>query len=139
MELSEFTRALEGMSAGDIHAVAAGLEAFTQSANDEVATWQAILCVDRALRRARRTREAACAAQRAARAVQCAATHAAMALPDDDVTRVARAASDVARGLLIHDELAPAAAGVIDSWQCLLASSGAALTIGPGGDWPTAA
>jgi len=119
MELSEFTRALEDLSENDIHAVAAGLVAFTQSAADEVAAWTAILTVDRELRRCRRTREAASASCRASRAVQLAAEHAHMALPDDDVTRVARAAADIARGLIVVDEITPSVTRLLESWEQL--------------------
>jgi hypothetical protein len=119
MELQEFTAALEGMSANDIHAVSAGLVAFTQSAADEVATWNAILTVDRELRRCRRTREAASASCRAARAVQAAATHAHIPLPDDDVTRVARAAGDIVRGLIVLSEITPQVVHLLESWQVL--------------------
>lgn len=119
MELGEFTRTLESMTPTALHAVAAGLDAYTQSTAQEVATWHAIFAVDRELRRARRTREAAVAAQRAQRAVLQAAEKAGVALPDDEVTRVARAAADVARGLLVGASLEDRARQLLEAWATL--------------------
>lgn len=131
MELTDFTRTLEGMSAIDIRVVAAGLDACTKSPADEVETWQAIIVVDRELRRCRRTREAAAASIRASRAVLLAAEHAEMELPDQDVTRVARAAADVARGLVVEGEIDPHVRGVIQLWASLFHGSCRPYPAGP--------
>ena len=107
------------MSPTDIHAVAAGLEAWQQTVHDEVEAWRVTMSVDRALRSTRTARAGAAAAQQAQRAVLCAASHADIALPDDEVTRVARAAGDIARGMVAQDALPEDASRLLRSWACL--------------------
>jgi hypothetical protein len=125
MDSSTFTRDLQAMSPNDIVAVAAGLDAWQRTVHDEVAAWHATMLVDQALRRLYCARAGAAAAQRAQRAVQCAAAHAAIALPDDTVTRVARAAADVARAMLVERELPDESASLLRSWGALFPSTAA--------------
>jgi len=100
MELEEFTAALGRMSAADLHEVAAVLHAHSESAADEVDAWRVTISIDTALRRARLTRVAARAASSATHAVLRAAESQGIALPDAEVTHVARAAAEVARGMV---------------------------------------
>jgi hypothetical protein len=100
MELEPFIDALERLTAADLTATARDLDAAYASAAGEVAWWQATVEIERAVRRRHCGREATLAAHRASLAVLAAAAHAGVALPDGRVTLVARAAADVARGLV---------------------------------------
>lgn len=95
---SEFAEALSRLTPDDVHVIARSLESDT--AGDEVDAWRATIAIDRALRHTHRTREAAHAAWEAAQIVQRTAAAQGMELPDSDVTHVARAAAEVARGLV---------------------------------------
>ncbi len=121
--LQRFCGRLEVMGADDLHAVAAGLEVRGATAAGEVETWRAILEIDRELRRQRRTRDAARAAHRAATCVLGAAEHERIPLPDPEVTRVARAAADIARGILVDDALAADVRACLAAWQSTFGSS----------------
>jgi hypothetical protein len=104
MDLASFTDALRRLSAEDIRICAAGLEAQEASVADEVLRWQAELTIGRLLHcRATRaeTQRANAAAHRTARLVVDVARRRGMDLPHSDVTRVARAAGGIARGLSI--------------------------------------
>ena len=100
MELEQFIETLEGLTATDLMAIASDLDAAYASAAGEVAWWQATVEIERVLRRRHCGREATAAAHRASVAVQAAAALAGVELPDVRVTVVARAAADVARGLV---------------------------------------
>ena len=102
MDLTEFHAALTQLSVDDIHHVARSLASDT--AGDEVDAWRATIAIDRALRHSHRTRHAARAAWDAAQTVQRAAEAQGMNLPDVDVTHVARAAAEVARGMTAGDD-----------------------------------
>ncbi|HXY93668.1 MAG TPA: hypothetical protein VEP49_14395 [Acidimicrobiia bacterium] len=101
MAAAEFTEALRRLTPDDVHAIARSLESDT--AGDEVDAWRATIAIDRALRHTHRTREAARAAWTAAQTVQRTAADQGIQLPDEDVTHVARAAAEVARGLVAAD------------------------------------
>ena len=63
MDVAEFSRALEGLTADDVHRIAATLTSnHSDSAADEVEAWRVTLTIDRVLRRTHRTRLAARAA-----------------------------------------------------------------------------
>ena len=119
MTPGELSRALRALSGDDIRAVASSLEHDT--AGDEVDRWQATIAIDRALRHTHRSRMAAHAAWDAAQAVQAAGERAGIRLPDADVTRVARAAAEVARGLVVDDEVAPELSRLLLHWFPVLA------------------
>ena len=102
------------MSGEDLHRVAASLDA--ELICDEVDWWRATIAIDKLLRRTRCTRRAARAATDAAHAVQEAAGRAGIPLPDDDVTRVARAAADVARGLAAGSPARPVVGLLLEHW-----------------------
>jgi hypothetical protein len=101
MAIAEFNEALRRLTLDEVHAIARSLE--SETAGDEVDAWRATIAIDRALRHTHRTREAARAARDAAQAVQCTAAAQGVELPDEDVTHVARAAAEVARGLVAAD------------------------------------
>jgi hypothetical protein len=123
VEIKSFTTALGRMSATDLHEVAGALHAHTASAADEVDAWRVTLTIDRALRRAHRARVAARAASDASHAVLRAAESQGIELPDAEVTHVARAAAELARGMVAGPEAADEVQLLLGSWAPLLAVS----------------
>lgn len=119
MELTVFTTALGRLSAEDLHALATTLSSHG-SAADEVDAWHATLTIDRALRRAHRARVAAHAATNASHAVLTVAAHHQIALPDDEVTHVARAAAEIARGLVAGPDAADEVESLLKPWVSVL-------------------
>ncbi len=110
-----FVAALRVMSGDDLRRVSASLDA--EQLCDEVDWWRATIAIDKLLRRTRCTRRAAWAATDAAHAVQEAAGRAGIALPDADVTRVARAAAEVARGLAAGRPARPVVGILLEHWD----------------------
>jgi hypothetical protein len=103
VEVDVFARALGGLSLGDVRSIAVDLRSACTSAADEVAHTRATLMIEQSLRRAHRLHDAAGVALGCAARVQSVAHEAGVELPDDDVTCVARAAAQLARGLLIRN------------------------------------
>jgi hypothetical protein len=120
MELPEFTEALGHLSADDLHRVASALDAHSESVAGEVDAWRVTLTIDRALRRAHRTRVAARAASEASHAVRRAATAQGIRLPNAEVTHVARAAAEVARGIVAGPEAAADVRFLLSDWAGLV-------------------
>jgi hypothetical protein len=114
MDLTELHAALKQLSTDDIHHVARSLASDT--AGDEVDAWHATIAIDRALRHSHRTRHAARAAWDTAQIVQGAAEANGMELPDVDVTHVARAAAEIARGITAGDECAFEVHRLLQHW-----------------------
>jgi hypothetical protein len=114
MALDEFNEVLRSLTVEDVHAIARSLESDT--AGDEVDAWRATIAIDRALRHSHRTREAARAAWDAAQTVQRTATSLGMTLPDPDVTHVARAAAEVARGFVAADGVESEVSRLLMHW-----------------------
>ncbi len=106
MKLAQFVAALDALTGDDIRALAIDLDAMVATPAEEVEVTRAFLAIEAALRRVHRVREAATAGHRAAAAVMHAAERAAIELPNSGVTRVARAAATIARGLVADDEVA---------------------------------
>lgn len=119
MDLTEFDAALKQLSADDIHEVARSLASDT--AGDEVDAWHATIAIDRALRHSHRTRHAARAAWGAAQSVQHAAEANGMVLPDVDVTQVARAAAEIARGMTAGEDCILEVSQLLHHWFAVLA------------------
>jgi hypothetical protein len=119
MDLSEFHAALKQLTVADVHAVARSLASDT--AGDEVDAWHATIAIDRALRHSHRTRHAAHAARDTALIVQHAAEAQGMELPDVDVTHVARAAAEIARGMTAGDECVLEVRQLLQHWFPVLA------------------
>jgi hypothetical protein len=109
-----FVAALRAMTGDDLHRVSASLDA--EQLCDEVDWWRATIAIDKLLRRTQCTRRAAWAATDAAHAVQDAAGRAGIPLPDADVTRVARAAAEVARGLAAGSPARPVVGILLEHW-----------------------
>jgi Tfp pilus assembly pilus retraction ATPase PilT len=114
MTLTEFHAALRRLTVDDIHGIARSLASDT--AGDEVDAWHATIAIDRALRHSQRARLAAHAARDAAQAVQRVAEENAVDLPDVDVTHVARAAAEIARGMVAGDDVAVEVNQLLQHW-----------------------
>src|SRR5262249_27051748 len=114
MDLTEFHAALKRLTVDDIRHVARSLASDT--AGHKVDAWHATIAIDRALRHSHRSRHAARAAWDAAQIVQRAAEAQGVNLPDMDVTHVARAAAEVARGIVAGDECALEVAQLLQHW-----------------------
>jgi hypothetical protein len=114
MDLTEFTDALRHLTADDIHRVAKSLASDT--VGDEVDAWHATIAIDRALRHSHRTRQAGRAAWDVAQTVQRTAEAHDMILPDVDVTHVARAAAEIARGMVAGDDVARDVQHLLQHW-----------------------
>lgn len=106
MDLLRLEATLEALTVAEIRAVAEDLAATRATAADEIEAMRATLEVEHALRRTRRHTQAAVAAHNITLAVQSAARRERIPLPDDAVTRVARAAAQVARALVAGHECA---------------------------------
>ena len=102
MDLRSFLSSLRMMDSGQIVAASADLDEQVASAAGQMEWWRATVEIDRELRARRSARLGASAAHDAAVAVTEAARAAGIGLPDPRVTAVARAAGDVARGLVVH-------------------------------------
>lgn len=100
MDLRGFVAALEALTLDDIRALAIDLDGMVTNAAEEIDVTRAYLSIEAALRRSRKLREAAQAGHRASAAVTAAADRGGARLPDAGVTRVARAAGTIARGLV---------------------------------------
>ena len=111
---TDFEQALARLTVDDIRSIARSLEADTTG--DEVDAWRATIAIDRSLRHSHRSRQAAKSAWDAAQTVQRAAAAQGMTLPDPDVTHVARAAAEVARGLVAGDDVAPEVSRLLLHW-----------------------
>ncbi len=111
----EFLGALRAMTARDVHRIAASLD--SEALTDEVDWWRATIAIDKVLRHARCSRQAARAASDAVVAVKESAARDGIALPDAEVTRVARAAADVARGLAAGPAAGPIVRLLLEHWE----------------------
>ena len=103
MDLAAFVERLDDLTGDDIADVASELRHEFETADGELCWWRATLAVSTNLKRQHRSREASLAAHRSSAAVLRAADKADMRVSKDDVTLVARAASEVAR-LLVADK-----------------------------------
>jgi len=120
MDVAEFSRALEGLTADDVHRIAATLTSnHSDSAADEVEAWRVTLTIDRVLRRTHRTRLAARAASSITHTVLQIAAAQGIRLPDEEVTHVARAAAEVARGLIAGDDVRAEVGALLVDWSPL--------------------
>jgi hypothetical protein len=123
MELTDFTRALEHLTAADVQRISATLCAHADSAADEVEAWRVTLTIDRVLRRTHRTRIAARAASTVTHTVLTVAAQQGITLPDADVTHVARAAAEIARGLVAGDDATTQVQALLVDWSPVVAAA----------------
>ena len=126
MDVGEFSRALESLTAEDVHRIAATLtNNHSDNAADEVEAWRVTLTIDRVLRRTHRTRLAARAASSITHTVLQIAAAQGIRLPDEEVTHVARAAAEVARGLVAGDDVRAEVETLLADWSPLVATPAA--------------
>ena len=123
MELTEFNRALEHLTADDVHRIAAMLDAHADSSADEVEAWRVTLTIDRVLRRTHQTRIAARAASTVTHTVLKVAAGQGIHLPDAEVTHIARAAAEIARGLVAGDEVTNEVRALLVDWSPVVAAA----------------
>jgi hypothetical protein len=103
VDVTAFGHALTELTVADIRAISVDLASVCASPADDVATTRATLVIEQTLRRTHRLQRAAAAALVVATAVQQVAHDADVSMPDDDVTRVARAAAQLARAMVAGD------------------------------------
>jgi hypothetical protein len=126
MDVAEFTQALERLTTEDVHRIAATLTTnHADSAADEVEAWRVTLTIDRVLRRTHRTRIAARAASAVTHTVLHIAAARGIRLPDEEVTHVARAAAEVARGLIAGDDVRAEVRTLLVDWSPLVGTPAA--------------
>ena len=126
MDVGEFSRELERLTAEDVHRIAATLtNNHSDNAADEVAAWRVTLTIDRVLRRTHRTRLAARAASSITHTVLQIAAAQGIRLPEEEVTHVARAAAEVARGLVAGDDVRAEVETLLADWSPLVAAPAA--------------
>ncbi|MEY2453789.1 MAG: hypothetical protein QOD92_3363 [Acidimicrobiaceae bacterium] len=126
MEPAEFAERLSELTGPDIAALAAALRHELDSADGELSWWRATITIGANLKRHHRSREAGLAAHRASVAVLAAAARTDTSVSKDDITVVARAASEVARVLVAeHDHDVPAAtiAVLLAPWRPLVSAA----------------
>lgn len=119
VQLEEFVSVLDSLTADDVHHVAKALD--MESLTDEVDWWRATIAIDRAIRHTKCSRQAARAASDAVEHVQACARRVGFRLPDDEVTRVARAAAEVARGLAAGPSTQPIVRLLLEPWSTVVA------------------
>jgi hypothetical protein len=107
---------LQRLDGDDIRAVACAVVVHDQTVADEVAAWEAVMCIDDALRHSSRSRLAARAAHDAVQAVRAAAAGSATEIPDTVVIRVAREAALLARAMVAGARAEPAVEHLTHIW-----------------------
>jgi hypothetical protein len=120
VQLAAFTQTAGRLTPTELRTLAAALAVHASTVADEAEAWHATLAIDRALRRSHRTRVAARAARDTSHAVLAAAIAHAVPLPDDDVTRVARAAAEIARGMVAGPEAVEAVEALLTPWELVV-------------------
>jgi hypothetical protein len=119
MDLDRFLTSLQHLGSDAIAAAAAELDDAANSVAGEVSWWRATVEIDRQLRAHHAARRGAIAATQAANAVVRAAAAVGLPTSDHRVTVVARAAADVARGLVVE---ASAADDLLQGCRALVAA-----------------
>lgn len=123
MDAREFTEALLCLGRDDIESIADNIETHFATAEGEVFWWRAHLAIHEALKSQGTLRAAGTAAHQAADAVLRAATRAGLDLPSDLVTRVAREAQEVVRGLVAGSSTTPSMSYLLESWEPVIAGA----------------
>ena len=124
MEPAAFVDRLNELTGPEISALAAGLRHDFETPDGELSWWRATIAVGANLKRHHRSRDASIAAHRSSVAVLHAASKAGADVDKDDVTLVARAASEAARVLVAdeHHDVPHALIGVLLApWRPLVA------------------
>ena len=126
MDVASFSESLRRLSAEDIRRCAARLQPDEQSVADQVTQWRAEMAIDRLIRRhctRAEAQRATAAAQRTARLVVEVARRRGMSVPDGDVSRVARTAAQIARGLALGGLAGPSLPTLLAQFEAALESS----------------
>jgi|ERR687895_631894 hypothetical protein len=126
MDLATFTDGLRRLSDEDIRRCATGLDPDQMSVSEEVLQWRAELGIERLLRthgsRAEAQRANAAGHRAAVTVVEAARLHG-LELPHPDVTRVARAASQIARGLVVNGTASSLVQIMLCRWERALSAA----------------
>ena len=126
MDVASFRDSLRRLSADDIRRCAARLLPDEQCVSDQVTQWRAELAIDRLIRRhctRAEAQRATAAAQRTARVVVEVARQRGMSVPDGDVSRVARTAGQIARGLALGALAGPFLSPLLTQFDAALQSA----------------
>lgn len=105
VDSSDFTESLLTLRLIEIRAIASDLESLVESPADEISLTRAVLAIESAVREQACGTFAAVAAQQASDTVVRAAERSGVEMPDMDVARVARAAAQIARGLVVGESV----------------------------------
>jgi nicotinamide mononucleotide adenylyltransferase len=116
VQLQAFVSALQRLDGDDLRAVAIAIDEQHQTVADEVTAWEAVMCIDDALRDGGQSRVAARAAHEAVQAVRVAADASGTEIPDAVVIRIAREAAMLARALVAGHGADPAVAHLTRIW-----------------------
>jgi hypothetical protein len=122
VELGTFIEMLARLSGEDVRVVAKTINEHHTTVGDEVDAWEALMRIDDELRATGRSRIAAVAAFDASQVVQTAARAGGIDLPDEAVTRVAREAALVARGIVAGEGAHTAVSHLLRDWPMLFAA-----------------
>ena len=118
MDAAEFAARLAALSRTDICEIAKAIQHQLGTAEGEVSWWKATIAIDASLKRQRHSRVAGRAAWIAAHSIQDAAEREGLLPAEKDlVTLVARAASDVARGIVAGGPAAVQLASLLHVWR----------------------
>ena len=126
MDLVRFARTLRSLDAYDFSVIAADLADLVSSPADEVAATKARLAIEQSLVRLHRSSQAGLASYALAQAVLASAERSGIALPDADVTRVARSAATIARGCIAGFVAEDAVRFLAGGWRHVLGARVAA-------------
>ena len=123
MELAAFVDRLNGLTGPEITALASSLRHELETADGELTWWRATIAIGANLKRHHCSREAGIVAHRCSTAVVHAATLTDTEVTKDDVTLVARAASEVARVLVAeqHHDVSDQITVLLAPWRPLVA------------------
>ena len=123
MEPAAFVERLNRLTGPEITALAASLRRELETADGELSWWRATIAIGANLKRHHCSREAGLVAHRCSTAVVHAATTTAADISKDDVTLVARAASEVARVLVAeqHHDVPGGITVLLAPWRPLVA------------------
>ena len=100
MEIQSFLDALHALTLDEIRVLALDIDGLTATTAEEIEVTRAFLHIESTLRHQHRVREASIWGHRASDVVVDVARRAGVLLPDTGVTRVARWADTIARGIV---------------------------------------
>lgn len=125
MDTHEFEHQLINLSKADFLDLAERLDLRTGTVAGEVEWWETTMAIQRVIKSIGCSRTAARAAHQVCAIVRSAAERSGFELPDDRVTRVARAAADVARGLAAGEPAHGLTERLLQAWEPIMAPTAA--------------